>query len=279
MIYRAFVSVVVICAPIALAFGQGALDHQRQDAAIPKQGGGAVSQPEAEAESIDIVVVGRRPRGNGTSPKIPPRCVRRPGDPADLVRVGTSKTSQRVIAPDRKGMLALRSDTEQVLGPTVWSRAGTGVGQYVFRVPDDGSPMCIGAAVDNPDGWGQLRQIVQTTRGMRGRYVHFSMLVAARDAKLIRFWVAVAGRAEMVGGDTHTAPLHGTFGWLQADVIVGPVLPSSDHISYGFLLWGKGDVWVLDPHIELKTRDEVREIPALPVTLKRPPGEQSHPLY
>ncbi|MDJ0275262.1 hypothetical protein QLH51_00385 [Sphingomonas sp. 2R-10] len=137
--------------------------------------------------------------------------------------------------------------------------------------------MCIGAAKIKPDGWGQLRQILKTTRDMRGRYVHFTTLVAARDADLIRFWVAIGGTgARVMGGDTNQTPVHGTFRWLQADIVVGPVPLGADHISYGFLLWGKGDVWVLDPHIEVNTHDEVRNIPTLPVTLKTPLGEQTH---
>ncbi|KQN36897.1 hypothetical protein ASG37_04255 [Sphingomonas sp. Leaf407] len=128
-----------------------------------------------------------------------------------------------MIVPDRNGILRLREDREQISGPD-WQRAGTGLGQYVFRVPEDGGLMCIGAAKRKPDGWGQLRRIVKTTKDMRGRYVHFSTLVAARDTKLIRFWAAIgASGARVTGGDTNQAPLGGTFGWRQADVIVGPV--------------------------------------------------------
>jgi hypothetical protein len=227
-----------------------------------------------QGNELDIVVVGRRAKDASSAPSIPPRCVKRSGDLADLVQVGRTKSAQRVIAPDKSGVLRWQLDKEPVLGPAFWQRAGTGIGQYVFRLPDDGLPMCIGSILKRPNGWGQLRKIIPTTKEMRGKYVHFTTLIAARDADQIRFWVALGGNGgRVMGGDTHEAPLHGTFGWLQADVIVGPVPLGANHISYGFLLWGKGDVWVLDPQLEFKTRDEVRKIPTLPVTLETPPGE------
>jgi hypothetical protein len=34
---------------------------------------------------------------------------------------------------------------------------------------------------------------------------------------------------------------------------MGPVSKVSDHISYGFLLWGGGDVWLYDPKLEIVT--------------------------
>jgi hypothetical protein len=130
--------------------------------------------------------------------------------------------------------------------------------------------MCIGAAAASPSGWGQLRQIVKTTPAMIGRYLHFSAIVAARDAEEIRFWLAAGGYgARVTGGDTHRDPLHGTFGWQQLDVIVGPIFRGADHVSYGFLLWGKGDVWLSDPLLEILTREQVRKIPSLPTTLQR----------
>jgi len=229
-----------------------------------------VDQQASASEPLDIVVVGRRRTRSGPSPKTPPRCVRRPGDPVDLVRVRGGRTDQRVIAPDRKGVLKWQSDREEVSGPETWQRAGNGIGQYVFRVPENGDQMCIGAAVTSPSGWGQLRQIVKTTPAMIGRYLHFSAIVAARDAEEIRFWLAAGGYGgRVMGGDTHRDPLHGTFGWQQLDVIVGPVPYGADHVSYGFLLWGKGDVWLSDPQLDIQTREQVRKIPSLPITLQR----------
>jgi hypothetical protein len=127
--------------------------------------------------------------------------------------------------------------------------------------------MCIGAAIDAPSGWGQLRRLVAVEPGMVGRYIHFSALVAARNAEEIRFWLAVAGRTEEYrGGDTHATPINGTFGWKQVDVIVGPVPAFADHISYGFLLYGRGDVWLTDPVLQVQTLAEVKAIPALPTS-------------
>jgi len=221
--------------------------------------------------SREVVVVGHPPH-SGSLAKAPPHCVRRPGDPADLVPVHDGKTDQRVIAPDKHGVLKWQGDREPVLGPAVWQRAGTAMGQYVFRVPVEPLPLCIGATVDKPSGWAQLRRIEKVTPDMAGHYLHFSALVAARDAQEIRFWlVAGASGGRVMGGDTHTAALKGTFGWKMADVIIGPVPREADHISYGFLLWGKGDVWIADPELRRSSRSDVSRIPSLPTSLRIDP--------
>jgi len=229
-----------------------------------------LDQQAGASEPLDIVVVGRRRTRLEPSPKTPPRCVRRSGDPADLVRVENGRSDQRVIAPDKRGVLKWQADREQISGSDTWQRAGNGIGHYVFRVPENGDPMCIGAAVASPSGFGQLRQIVKTTPAMIGRYLHFSAIVAARDAREIRFWLAAGGYGgRVMGGDTHRNPLHGTFGWQQLDVIVGPIPVGAEHVSYGFLLSGSGDVWLSEPLLEIQTREQVRKIPSLPTTLKR----------
>jgi len=242
----------------------------------------ALAEPPAQkdASSADeIVVTGKRiPPADEltvTARRIP-HCHRRPGDPADAVHVPAAYTAQRVIAPDKKtNQLSWQIDREQMSGPDVWQRAGTGIGQYVFRVPEDGSPMCIGAAVDWPSGWGQLRQIVAIPEGHAGKYLHFSALVAARDAALIRFWLGgFANRGfRGQGGDTSADPLTGTFGWKRVDLVAGPIPYEAGHASYGFLLWGKGDVWLYEPKLEIQTRDQVKNVLVLPLSGRRHPFE------
>lgn len=228
--------------------------------------------PDDTDQVQEIVVTAVRPPPGEIVVRAPPHCHRRRGDPADAVHVPVAYTAQRVIAPDKKtGQLSWQIDREQMSGPDVWQRAGTGIGQYIFRVPEDDTPMCIGAAVEFPSGWGQLRQIVPIPRGMSGKYLHFSGLVAARDAALIRFWLGgfaskgVRGK----GGDTSADPLTGTFGWKQIDLVAGPIPYEADHASYGFLLWGKGDVWLYQPKLEIQTRDEVKDLLVLPLSGRR----------
>jgi hypothetical protein len=54
--------------------------------------------------------------------------VRRPGDPADAVRVHRGRTEQREIAPDRTGRLVWRHSDERSAKAAPWQRAGTGIG-------------------------------------------------------------------------------------------------------------------------------------------------------
>jgi len=236
---------------------------------------GAADHPpgsDGTTQMQEIVVTAVRPPPDEVVIRAPPHCHRRSGDPADLVHVPVAYTEQRVIAPDKKtGRLSWQIDREQISGPDSWQRAGTGIGQYVFRVPEDGTPMCIGAAVSLPSGWGQLRQIVPIPNGMTGKYLHFSALVAARDAALIRFWLGgFASRGVRgQGGDTSADPLTGTFGWKQIDLVAGPIPYAADHASYGFLLWGRGDVWLYRPKLEIQTRDEVKDVLVLPLSGRR----------
>lgn len=213
----------------------------------------------------DIVVLGARP----------PHCHRRPDDPADAVAVPRGQTGQSVIAPDAKTkQLVWQVDREPVLGADVWQRAGTGIGEYVFRVPDHGLPMCIGAVAGSPAGWGQLRQIIRLEKRATGKYLHFSALVAARDAGEIRFWLMAAasrglGSDFMAGGDTSPEHISGTFGWKQIDLVAGPIPYNADHASYGFLLWGKGDVWLANAKLQVQTRDEVKDVLAVPLSQRK----------
>ena len=148
----------------------------------------AVSPGSAETavvpeESItpDIRVVGR-----------PPRCRPRPGDPLDGVEMSPAalEPRQQVIKRDPEtGAWGLFADDDPVTGPGVWQRAGTRLDQYVFRVPGDGTPLCIGARSRRSPGWGQLRQVVDA-RPYHGRTVRVTLWAASRDAGRVWFWVA-----------------------------------------------------------------------------------------
>lgn len=214
----------------------------------------------------EVVVVGKR-RVPEVEVHAPPRCRLRPDDPADLVDVDRRAREQRVIAPDRTGKLVWRLDDEPVQGPTVWQRAGNAIGDYRFRASDDGTPLCMGARTDDPAGYAQLRQIVDAS-GMLGGYVHFSALVATRKVDQVTFWL-VAGEKKNRwgrGGDTRADPIRGTHGWQQVDIVVGPIPRGANHISYGFLLHGRGDVWLVRPKLEVITREQAKVAASLPIS-------------
>jgi hypothetical protein len=228
------------------------------------------------APGPEIVVTAVRPPAEEVVVTAPPHCRRRPGDPADLVPVSKGITNQRVIAPGANGALEWRRDDEPLLGPAVWQRAGNAIGDYRYRTPGDGTPLCIGALLDHPNGWGQLRQIV-AAEAMRGKYLHFSALVATRQADEVRFWLA-AGDAKNqrgIGGDTHTQPIFGTHGWRQVDLVIGPVPKFANHVSYGFLLYGGGDVWLNAPRLEVLDYDAAQHVAAEPVSSKWEPRKRS----
>jgi hypothetical protein len=180
-----------------------------------------------------------------------PHCRPLHDDPYDAVQAPLHHV-QRVIAPNREtGEPELRRDGDPITGPDLWQRAGTAIGAYVFRAPANGTPLCIGSQVENPDGFGQLRQVLDA-HPYRRRTIRFTAWVATSEASEVRFWLAAGdARDIMLGDDTHAMPLHGTRRWTPVSLTIGPVPRIATKISYGFLLHGNGDVWLARPQLEI----------------------------
>lgn len=201
-----------------------------------------------------------------------PHCHQRAGDPLDEVDVDHAPFRQSVVAADAKGKLGIRPDDDPILGPDVWQRAGTGIADFRFRAPIDGTPFCIGSWGRIPQGWGQLRQVIDA-KPTHEKYVRFTAYVATRRSDEVRFWLAAgyknaprSGRV-LQGGDTSNQPIHGTGSWIPVNLVIGPIDKHADRISYGFLLMGAGDVWVNQPRIEIL--DEAPRITAMRLSRER----------
>jgi len=170
-------------------------------------------------------------------------------DPLDAIEVDSS-LQQWVVAADEHGVIRARLDDDPITGPDYWQRAGNAIGSYLFRSPSDGSPLCIGGR-GHPNGWGQLRRVLDATP-FHGKSVRFTALVATRDTAEVRLWLAVGdSRVVMRGGDTRHNPLHGTHDWTPMSLTITNVPTGATKLSYGFLLYGVGDVWVTQPRIEI----------------------------
>jgi len=234
------------------AFGAAALSAQSDPEPAP-----------AEAEALEIVVTGATP---GSEIRVggrrrAPRCVALEGDPLDEVDVSPAFTTgqarrQSAIVPIGTGELRFVRDREQVTGPTFWQRAGTGLDQYVFRAPTDGTPMCIGARWSHPEGWAQFRRITDSTP-FEGKRIRFTAWAATGNARLVRFWLAAGNGTTVLhnGGNTNNQPWGGDNGWTPIMLEIGPVDEGADHISYGFLLYGQGSVWIHQPQLEIVTEE------------------------
>ncbi|HEY1606456.1 MAG TPA: hypothetical protein VGF77_12760 [Allosphingosinicella sp.] len=212
------------------------------------------SRPDADEKEVvvtgvrDIVVNGRARH-----------CHKLRNDPLDAVDAtppdGVRRQSE--IVPVGNGRFAFGpSDEARVTGPVFWARAGTGIDQYVFRAPTNGSALCIGAKWPDPEGWGQLRRIVDVTP-YRGKRVRFTAWAATGDTRLVRFWLAAGKGTQRLtnGGNTNNQPWGGNHGWTPILLEIGPISAEADHISYGFLLWGHGDVWIYNPKLEIVADD------------------------
>lgn len=204
---------------------------------------------------IDIVVTAH-----------PPHCRLRDGDPADAVDT-TRKPGDpdaQVIRPDWKsGTLGLFLDDYPVTGPAFWQRNGAHLDDFRFRVPVDGSLLCIGSKQGYPGGYGSLRRAIDA-EAYHGHVLRFTAYVATWRAGNVIFWLA-AGRGSyregyraplgtnIVAGDNSDArPIKGTTrGWTPISYMIGPIPCSATQISYGIILDGGGDVWMYKPRIDI----------------------------
>jgi hypothetical protein len=189
-----------------------------------------------------------------------PRCRIGPGDPLDSIDMAPAAAQERqqVIKRDpATGAFGIFPDDDPVTGPGVWQRAGTRMDQYVFRAPDDGNPLCIGARNGGPHGWGQLRQVVDAAP-YRGKILRVTMWAASQKAGRVWFWVASgrrgkpqASRQADMATDTGSLEFRGTHPWTPVSLTMGPVRCDQEKVSFGVLLDGPGDLWIYKPQIEV----------------------------
>jgi len=203
-----------------------------------------------------------------------PHCHMRPGDPLDAVDLSGANASQQVIRRDpATGKFGLFPDDYPLTDPQEWQRDGTHLDQFVFRVPADGSPMCIGSRQRSTLGVAQLRRSFPA-KPYRGKVLRFTAFVATQRVVELRFWLA-AGRGDykvgrkvklgsdiVAGDDSHTKPIVGSHGWMPISYTIGPIPCGATQISYGVTLDGGGDVWIYKAALE-----EVRDA-GLPKGLK-----------
>jgi hypothetical protein len=182
---------------------------------------------------------------------------------------------------DGRGFELVNSDEarSKVAEAGIWHRVGTGIDQYIFRGPANGSLLCIGAKGHYPAGYAQLQQIVDATP-YRGKRVRFTAWAASRQAARINFWLASAdpnaswyghqGRGEPLffnpgaphrgwiydGGNSNGVDWWGSHGWTPMLIEIGPISNQATIISFGFVLNGSGDVWLYNPKFDVLGPDD-----------------------
>jgi len=211
--------------------------------------------PVKEPDLPEIMVVGTVPR-----------CHPLPGDPLDSVDLAPAAADprQQVIKLDPvTGAMGVLPDDDPVTGPGVWQRAGKRLDQYVFRVPQDGSPLCVGAREKRASGRGQLRQMIDA-RPYYGKTVRVTMWAASRKATRVWFWVASGGEAKKgkdgvarsseradMSAESGSYEFTGTHRWTPVSLTMGPIQCDQKKISFGVLLAGSGDLWIYQPEFQV----------------------------
>jgi hypothetical protein len=175
---------------------------------------------------------------------IPPHCRQRPGDPLDAVQ--DLPHHWALIKVGRDGSVKAVQDTPYwFTGPDYWQRSGEDLGNFIFRVPQDENPICIGAKKPSVTGGVQLRRVLDP-RGFIGAHVRLTAFAASRDAKDGSFWINGGG------GEKNFIQIgfSGTRGWtpVSIDTRVSERFP---RLMYGMTLGGGGDIWLYDVHLEV----------------------------
>lgn len=179
-----------------------------------------------------------------------PYCYKRPGDPLDAISA-QGGMMQLMVVPTGRFQGKLRHDTDPVLGPGNWQRAGYEMHNYIFRVPLDDKPMCIGSRGAPFRSWGQLRTVVDP-RPLSGKYVRFTGFIAARQGSDARVWLATATSTAILQGDVKgSKSVVSTGRWEPFAVTMGPIRADATKLSYGFLLTGRGDMWITQVNLEV----------------------------
>lgn len=216
-------------------------------------------EAQAQAQAQDDVVGTEAIIVNGRIP----HCRMRDGDPLDAVdvRPTTPFPRKEVIAADpRTGAMQLRPDDYPVTGPGVWQRVGANIGQFVFRVPEDGSPLCMGSRRATASGYAQLRQSFDA-HPYWGRVLRFTAFVATQRVNQVRFWLIGSTSTRkfpenfVAGGNSQAKPIVRSNGWMPISYTIGPLPCTADMVGYGVMLDGGGDVWIYKPSFEVLPDD------------------------
>jgi hypothetical protein len=210
--------------------------------------------PTLESDAGEVVVHG-----------YPPHCHPRPGDPQDEVDLRAAVASpqqQQVVRIDpATGKLGLFPDDYPSSSSDMWQRDCKRLNDYVFRVPSDDTPLCIGSRNPNSPGLAQLRRAFDA-RAYWGKVMRFTAFVATRHVAGVSFWIATgAGQYEvghkvklgsniLLSGHFPSAPLRGNHEWMPITYTIGPFPCGGSQISYGVTLDGGGDVWLYQPKFE-----------------------------
>lgn len=245
--------------------------------AVLAQTGSPALGPEADAGAAATgqeIVVSVFPYGDIVVNGRVRRCQRMVGDPLDKVRLrvevdphsGAPLPRYLAIIPSAEGGFVSVLNNEQVTGPEFWQRVGVGMDRYVFRAPASGRPMCIGGRRGSEESgrFAGFRRIVDAAP-YRGHRLRFTAQVATGRAAQVNFWLAAgnewresdprARRAPrhllLNGGSTNELRFGGTRDWTPVALETGPIDQLADHVSYGFNLQGPGDVWIVEPKLEI----------------------------
>lgn len=215
----------------------------------------------------------------------PPHCRPAAGDPQDEVDLSpaASGSTQQVIRLDpASGKYILTADDYPTTAPGVWQRDGVRLHEFVFRVPTDGNPLCIGTRSSRSLGMAQLRQAIDA-KPYRHKILRFTAWVATRQVNAVKFWL-VAGTNDrpkffniVASSGNWKEPITGSKAWFPVSLTIGPLPCNADQVSFGMTLDGRGDAWMFRPRLEEVDRhgmaaDEKKQLEKRPVAMRAPDG-------
>jgi hypothetical protein len=177
------------------------------------------------------------------------------------VRARMSETGERYTqARERLRLVGGGAPGGQIAG---WIISGSRSDAYeaaIMPLAGSGSRAASLRAVRDPgDGFGTLMQML-AAEDYRGKRLRFSASVKGEDVRnWSGLWMRVDGqRSQLEFDNMQDRPLHGTFEWTAAEIVLDA--PSeSEAVAFGLLLAGTGTVWLRDVRFEAVSGDAALE--------------------
>lgn len=185
-----------------------------------------------------------------------PHCKPLSDDPQDALVPPLSKELITIVPDAPNGGFRfvpnLRDGRPQVkASPDLWLRSGAKLANFTFRVPKDGTPLCIGLKPGHSSGQAKIMKIMDAMP-FACRFVRFSLFVAARKADGV-IWLngGFHGNKNAGAYNTYAAvSIPSRMSWTPVLLQVGPIDKEAGWLHLGVHLT-RGDVWFVQPRFDV----------------------------
>lgn len=191
-----------------------------------------------------------------------PHCKALPGDPEDALPATPAGKLVTIVPDEQNGGYRIIPNMKDgrpsvKASPDLWLRSGDALSNFIFRMPHDGTPYCIGKKPGHSGGVAKIMKIMDAAP-YACRFLRFSLFVAARKAEGV-IWLNGGYHGNKNAGvyTTYAAvPIPKRMSWTPVLLQVGPIDKEAGWVHLGVHLV-KGDVWFVQPIFEVIPASEL----------------------